>query len=107
MSVSVYRMNQEDNSFELGYEIPISNEEFFTKFWQTAIEELKINSIQNGVELRKEQLESTLLELKHLRIWAHANLENNDLEYMVTRIDLLIKKLPISFITENTILWIG
>lgn len=30
MSVSVFRMNQEDNSFELGFEMPISNEEFYT-----------------------------------------------------------------------------
>ncbi|MDQ0878783.1 hypothetical protein QFZ77_007442 [Paenibacillus sp. V4I3] len=95
MSVSMFRMNQEDNLFELGFEIPISNEEFFTNFWQPAIEELKIYGIQNGVEIRKEQLESTLLELK------------NDLVYMVTTIDLLIKKLPLAFKTENTILWIG
>lgn len=107
MSVSVFRMKQEDNTFELGFEIPISREEFFTKFWQPAIEELKIYGIQNGVELRKEQLESTLLELKNLRIWAHANLKNNDLEYMVTRIDLLTKQLPLAFKAENTILWIG
>ncbi|UKS29624.1 hypothetical protein LOZ80_12085 [Paenibacillus sp. HWE-109] len=107
MSVSVFRMNQEDNSFELGFEIPISSEEFFTKFWQSAIEELKIHGIQNGVELKKEQLESTLLELIKLRTWAYANLKNNDLEYMVTRIDLLIEKLPLAFKAENTILWIG
>ncbi|MDQ0114625.1 hypothetical protein [Paenibacillus harenae] len=107
MSVSVFRMNQEDDSFKLGFEIPISREEFFTKFWQRAIEELKIAGIQNGIELKKEQLDSTLLDLEKLRIWAQSNLKNNDLEYMVARIDLLIKKLPLAFKTENTILWIG
>ncbi|UKS27971.1 hypothetical protein LOZ80_03215 [Paenibacillus sp. HWE-109] len=45
MSVGVFRMNQKDNSFELGFEIPISSEEFFIKFWQPAIEELKIYGI--------------------------------------------------------------
>ncbi|WP_261305945.1 hypothetical protein [Paenibacillus andongensis] len=107
MSVSLFRMIQEDDSFELGFEIPISREEFFTKFWQPAIEELKITRFQNGIELRKDQLESTLLELKNLRIWAQSNLKNNDLEYMVTRIDLLLKELPLAFKTEDTILWIG
>lgn len=107
MSVSVFRINQEDDSFELGFEIPISREEFFVKYWQPAIEELKISGIQNGVELRKEQLESTLQELEKLRIWAHSNLKNNDLEYMVTRIDLLNKQLPLAFKTDDTVLWIG
>ncbi|WP_248930462.1 hypothetical protein [Paenibacillus hamazuiensis] len=107
MSVSVFRMNPEDDSFEIGFEMPISREEFFTKFWQPAIEELQISGIQNGIELRKEQLESTLLELEKLRIWAQSNLKNNDLEYMVARIDLLIKELPLAFKTDDTILWIG
>ncbi len=107
MSVSVFRMNQKDGSFELGFEIPISREEFFTKFWQTAINELGIIRIQNGTELRKEQLESTLMELEQLRKWAQSNLLNNDLEYMVSRIDLLIKELPSAFKTDDTVLWIG
>jgi alanine racemase len=100
-------MNQKDGSFELGFEIPISREEFFTKFWQTAINELGIIRIQNGTELRKEQLESTLMELEQLRKWAQSNLLNNDLEYMVSRIDLLIKELPSAFKTDDTVLWIG
>ncbi|WP_341278989.1 hypothetical protein [Paenibacillus sp. FSL H8-0537] len=107
MSVSVFRMNQEDDSFELGFEIPISREEFFTKFWQPAIEELGIFWIQNGIELRKEQLEPTLLELEKLRVWAQSNLQNNDLEYMVSRINLLIKELPVAFKTDDTVLWLG
>lgn len=107
MSVSVFRMNQEDNSFELGFEIPISREDFFTKVWQTAINELGIIGIQNGIELRQEQLESTLLELEKIRQWARSNLRNNDLEYMVSRIDLLIQELPSAFKTDDTVLWIG
>ena len=107
MSVSVFRMNQEDDSFELGFEIPISREEFFTKYWQTAINELGIVGIQNGVELRVEQLESTLTELNKLRKWAQYNLKNSELEYMVSRVDLLIKELPLAFKTDETVLWIG
>lgn len=107
MSVSVFRVNQEDGSFELGFEIPISREEFFTKFWQTAIDELGIIGIQNGIELRKEQLESTLIELEKLRKWAQSNLQNNDLEYMASRINLLIHELPLAFKTDDTVLWIG
>ncbi len=36
MSVNVFRTNQEDNSFELGFEIPISYEERFfnTQQWK-------------------------------------------------------------------------
>lgn len=107
MSVSVFRMNQEDDSFELGFEIPISREEFFTEYWQTAINELGIIGIQNGIELRKEQLESTLMELEKLRKWAQSNLQNNDLKYMVSRVDLLINELPLAFKTDDTVLWIG
>ncbi|MBA2937281.1 hypothetical protein HZF08_03110 [Paenibacillus sp. CGMCC 1.16610] len=107
MSVSVFRINQENDSFELGFEIPVSNERFFMKCWQPAIEQLGISCIRNGTELRKEQLELTLLELEKLRIWAQSTLLDNDTEYMLTRIDWLLKQLPIAFITDDTVLWIG
>lgn len=94
MSVSVFRINKEDDSFELDFEIPVAREEFFTKFWQPAMNELGIIHIKNGTELNKEHLQSTLNELEKLRNWAESNLQNNDLNYMVSRIDLLMRKLP-------------
>ncbi len=53
MSVSIFRTNEEDGSFELGFEIPVAREGFFTTFWQTAIDELGITRIKNGIELKK------------------------------------------------------
>ncbi|MFC3800487.1 GNAT family N-acetyltransferase [Cohnella sp. GCM10012308] len=107
MSVSVFRINQEDDSFELGFEIPVSNERFFMNYWQSAIEQLGISCIRNGTELRKEQLELTLQELEKLRIWAQSKLLKNETEYMLNRIDWLLIQLPFAFITDDTVLWIG
>ncbi len=107
MSVSIFRMNKADDLFELGFEIPVAREEFFTEFWQTAIEELKIKRLRNGIELKKEDLQSILDELEQLRHWAKLHLQHNDLDYMFSRIDLLIKELPSAFKTEDTILWMG
>ncbi|MFD1886478.1 hypothetical protein [Paenibacillus wenxiniae] len=106
MSVSVFRMNEND-SFELGFEIPVAREEFFTKFWQPAIDELGITRIRNGVELRKEHVQSTLYELEQLRNWAESNLQHKDLNYMISRIELLIQELPVAFKTDDTRLWMG
>ncbi len=107
MSVSVFRMNRGNESFELRFEIPVAREEFFTKFWQTAISELKIKRIRNGIELKKEDLQFILEELAQLRNWAEHNLQDNDLDYMLSRINLLIKELPLAFKTEDTTLWMG
>ncbi|MDI4647867.1 hypothetical protein [Cohnella hashimotonis] len=107
MSVGLFRMNQDDDLFELGFEVPISGEKFFTEFWEPAIDELGITGIWNGIEIRKDQLKSTLMELEQLRNWAQSNLQDTDLEYMVSRIDLLVKELPSAFKTDDTVLWMG
>ncbi|WP_411347178.1 hypothetical protein [Paenibacillus sp. WLX2291] len=107
VSVSAFRINEEDDSFELGFEIPIAREKFFIKFWQVAIDELGITEIKNGIDLKNEHLSSTLHELEQLRNWAESNLQNNDLNYIVSRINLLMRELPTAFKTEHTTLWIG
>ncbi|WP_411342690.1 hypothetical protein ACE3MZ_13570 [Paenibacillus sp. WLX1005] len=74
MSVSVFRINEEDDSFDLDFELPVASEACLTKFWQTAIDELGIKRVRNGTELKKEHLQSILNKLEQLRNWAEYNL---------------------------------
>lgn len=110
MSVGVYMETEDQKMFELEFFIPIAVESFFVKYWQKGIDELRIRTIQNGIELRKEGLSLALDELQQLEVWAKKNpeLEGKEYEYMSSRIERLKKELPKAFEdNENAVLWIG
>lgn len=107
MSVGVMMYDSKTNQLISNYSFPVSNEEFFLKYWQVAIDELGIKRIQNGIELRQPHLAEGLKELDKLKNWAISNLSGGNLEYMITRIELMQFELPLAFQIGDIYLWIG
>jgi hypothetical protein len=107
MSVGVIILEPHFSDFEREFSIPISNEKFFQTYWESAIEELKLQWIQNGIEIKKENLQSLLFELDKLKEWAEINLTEANLIYMIERIHALKDLLPTAFQRESAIIWFG
>ena len=107
MSVGVMMYDNKTDQLISNYSFPVSTEEFFIKYWQTAIDELGIKRIQNGIELRESELAEALNGLDKLENWAKSNLTGENLDYMVTRIELMQSELPVAFQRKDIYLWIG
>jgi len=54
MSVGVMMYDNKTDQLISNYSFPVSTEEFFIKYWQTAIDELGIKRIQNGIECKRQ-----------------------------------------------------
>lgn len=108
MAVGLYKYegNINDRNSKLILSENISSQQFYEKYWERAIEELNIKYIQDGAELDFSKKDMVLEELKLLLYWAEQNLQDNDLEYMKSRIKNLQKVVPIAFDDEKSILYI-
>ncbi len=119
MAVGLYKYdgNINDRDSKLILSENIASQQFYEKYWERAIDELKINweraidelkikYIQDGAEFDMTKKNIVLKELMLLLHWAEKNLQGEDLEYMKSRIENLQKIIPEAFDNEDTILYI-
>ncbi len=108
MAVGLYKYdgNINDRDSKLILSENIASQQFYEKYWERAIDELKIKYIQDGAEFDMTKKNIVLKELMLLLHWAEKNLQGEDLEYMKSRIENLQKIIPEAFDNEDTILYI-
>lgn len=107
MSVEIYdALNNEEPS---RITVPVAAETVFESVWVTALQELSIDRLGNGVWLRKNELALLLEDFLKVREWVieHCSIEraNN----IVHHIDYILEQLPQQW-SENpdiTQLWMG
>ncbi|MBO1300808.1 MULTISPECIES: hypothetical protein [unclassified Enterococcus] len=108
MSVGLFKYDgdiYEENS-EVILSENISSEPFYERYWEKAIKELGIKYIKDGAEFDHTKLGVVMEELDLLKSWAITNLQGENQEYMIARIEHLEKVIPSSFISEQDILYI-
>lgn len=108
MSVGLFKYDRDiyDENSKLILSENISSEAFYKKYWERAIAELNIKYIQDGAEIDKAKLEVVMKELSLLKEWAIANLQEENREYMRSRVENLEKVIPTAFTSEQDILYI-
>ena len=94
--------------------VPISTEQVFSDFWQPACAKLNLRWVplfQVGLDIEKEDILPILEELNQLKEYFNSPIEfegdTDDLLYITSRIDNLIKALTEMLDTEGQNLFIG
>ena len=99
MSIGAF-IDRPINDKERNFYLPISSERFFESYWLPACKLLNLRWIicfSNGITIDRDSLPEVMTEINRLKIWAIENLEEQELDYMMKRIDLLITQLPLVF----------
>lgn len=107
MSAGLYKYN--GNIFDDADEIlseNIASQKIYEKYLEPAIKELNIYYFQDGAEIKKNNLVSVMLELELLIKWVSDNVEGDDLEYLLSRLQNIKKIIPESLTTDKDILYI-
>lgn len=107
MSVGLYKYN--GNIFDDAEEIlseNIASQRMYDKYLAPAIEELNIYYFQDGAEIRKGNLDSVMLELELLIKWVTDNVEGDDLEYLLCRLQNIKKVILKSLENDDDVLYI-
>lgn len=108
MSVSAFIPHPE-NEEELGFNVPVASEAFFNAYWMPAAEELNLQWVpifSTGIDISEEDLPDVLGELDRLKQWA-AGRGGEEMEQMLSRIDMLMARLPQAFEREGAVVYIG
>lgn len=108
MAVGLYKYDGDinDRNSKLILSENISSQQFYSKYWEKAIDELGIKYLQDGAEFDKSKIDIILKEIKSLLSWADINLIEKDLAYMKERLENLQKIIPTAFDDDKTILYI-
>ena len=107
MSVGLYKYN--GNIFDDAEEIlseNIASQRMYDKYLASAIEELNIYYFQDGAEIRKGNLDSVMSELELLIKWVRDNVEGDDLEYLLYRLQNIKKVILKSLENDDDVLYI-
>lgn len=107
MSVGLYKYdgNINDNT-KLILSENIASQKIYCKYLEPAIEELNIHYFQDGAEIRKKNLDLVMSELELLIKWIIDNVEGDDLEYLLCRLQNIKKVIPKSLEKDDDILYI-
>ena len=107
MSIGLYKYdgNIYDDAKEILSE-NIASQRMYEKYLEPAIEQLGIYYFQDGAELRKNNLDSVMLELELLIKWVTDNVEGDDLEYLLCRLRNIRKVILKSLENKDDILYI-
>jgi len=90
--------------------IPISTEAAFEELWKPGIEHLQLQWLglfQTGLDVRLENWPEISGELLKLRRWAVEMLAADEREYLLQRIDRLLRELSDVLRDSNHQVWIG
>ena len=107
MSVGLYKYN--GNIFDDAEEIlseNIASQRMYDKYLASAIAELNIYYFQDGAEIRKGNLDSVMSELELLIKWVRDNVEGDDLEYLLYRLQNIKKVILKSLENDDDVLYI-
>ncbi len=107
MSVGLYKYkgNIFDDTEEVLSE-NIASQRMYDKYLEPAIKELNIYYFQDGAEIKKSNLDSVLSELELLIKWVMDNIEGDDLEYLLYRLQHIKKVILKSLEDDNDVLYI-
>ncbi len=107
MSVGLYKYkgNIFDDTEEVLSE-NIASQRMYDKYLEPAIKELNIYYFQDGAEIKKSNLDSVLSELELLIKWVMDNVEGDDLEYLLYRLQHIKKVILKSLEDDNDVLYI-
>ncbi|MCW3795308.1 hypothetical protein OM416_27250 [Paenibacillus sp. LS1] len=109
MSISAVILEPQ-NDFEKSFFVPIATESFFKDCWEPAVEVLDLRWIDlfsTGVDIEGEDVPMIIEELLLVKEWAVKNLEDEQRDRIVERIDGLREKLPLAFQRQDAIVFIG
>lgn len=84
----------------------IASQRMYDKYLEPAIKELNIYYFQDGAEIKKSNLDSVLSELELLIKWVMDNVEGDDLEYLLYRLQHIKKVILKSLEDDNDVLYI-
>ena len=107
MSVGLYKYkgNIFDDTEEVLSE-NIASQRMYDKYLEPAIKELNIYYFQDGAEIKKSNLDSVLSEMELLIKWVMDNVEGDDLEYLLYRLQHIKKVILKSLEDDNDVLYI-
>ncbi|MBM7564954.1 hypothetical protein [Paenibacillus sacheonensis] len=109
MSISAIIIDPEDE-FERSFMLPVATEEFYTKYWGPAAEELGLQwtaLFQGGTDVEGEDVPAILKEIAMLKVWAAAKMSGDALEHMLNRLKQLETELPGAFRRGDAVVYIG
>lgn len=107
MSVGLYKYD--GNIFDDAEEIlseNIASQRMYDKYLAPAIEELNICYFQEGAEIRKNNLNSVISELELLTQWVIENVDGDDMEYLLCRLQSIKKVILKSLYNNDDVLYI-
>lgn len=107
MSVGLYKYkgNIFDDTEEVLSE-NIMSQRMYDKYLEPAIKELNIYYFQDGAEIKKSNLDSVLSELELLIKWVMDNVEGDDLQYLLYRLQHIKKVILKLLEDDNDVLYI-
>lgn len=107
MSVGLYKYkgNIFDDTEEVLSE-NITSQRMYDKYLEPAIKELNIYYFQDGAEIKKSNLDSVLSELELLIKWVMDNVEGDDLQYLLYRLQHIKKVILKLLEDDNDVLYI-
>lgn len=107
MSVGLYKYkgNIFDDTEEVLSE-NIASQRMYDKYLEPAIKELNIYYFQDGAEIKKSNLDSVLSEMELLIKWVMDNVEGDDLQYLLYRLQHIKKVILKSLEDDNDVLYI-
>ena len=107
MSVEIYDVLNHEEPGRIT--VPVAAETVFESVWVTALQELNIGRLGNGVWLRKNELDLLLEDFLKVREWVieHCSVERAD--SIVHHIDYILEQLPQQWNRNPDIeqLWMG
>lgn len=109
MTISAFILDPQ-NDYERSFFIPVATEAFFKKCWLPAIQSLGLrwtNLFHTGVDVKKEDVAYIIEELVFIKEWAAKNLNEEQKDKIVERIEGLQDKLPQAFQRKGAVVFIG
>lgn len=107
MSVGLYKYNgniYDDTEAVLSENI--ASQKMYEKYLEPAIKELNIHYFQDGAEIRKDDLNFVISELKLLIEWVTDNVQGDDLDYLLCRLQNVKKIIPKLLDSDDDVLHI-
>ncbi len=107
MSVGLYKYN--GNIFDDTEEVlseSIVSQRMYDKYLKPAIEELNIHYFQDGAEIRRNNLDSVMVEIELLIKWVKDNVKGDNLKYLLYKLQNIKKVIFESLENDNDVLYI-
>lgn len=107
MSVIIYDIPDDEVPSEISF--GVASEAVFETIWVTALQELKIDRLGNGVWLRRDELDLILADFCKVKEWVKYHCPSETADNIIGHIDYILEKLPQQWRENPDILqlWMG